>query len=411
MVLAAKRKRLSNHDTLTVSRSLKERMRAVVICVSRSWGGLEQIAAYDARQLSKLDLDVHFMCLKDSPIHQNLLDEPKLKLLPLDFQPRDFLDLRLRSICLDLTQKQGVNLFHCHQPSLLSSIIPWVYRNNRVVVLASRHIMNAHDKRNPFHALIYRRLDALIVMSQTLRENVLGTHPLRERQVKVIHYGLDFSRFNPEGIQRDLQRAEWGADADTILIGLVGRIDPAKGQSTFIKAAAGLLQSQRGPQNISTERKFKFVIVGEETRGRDSNHLGELQKMVEQFHLQDRIVFAGFKENIPEVMSALDIFVMPSRQEAFGLVAIEAMAMKCPIVISSGGSADEIVGKEEFGLLVRPDDAFDLRGRLTYLLDHPEKRKEMGERAREHVLKNYDRHVRLERTLNLYERMLRRRGM
>ncbi|MCB0386363.1 MAG: glycosyltransferase family 4 protein, partial [Bdellovibrionales bacterium] len=117
------------------------------------------------------------------------------------------------------------------------------------------------------------------------------------------------------------------------------------------------------------------------------------------------------QENIPEVMAAFDIFVMPSRQEAFGLVAIEAMAMECPIVISSGGSASEIVGQEEFGLLVRPEDAFDLQRQIRFLLKRPKERKEMGKRARSHVLKHYDREKRLLTTLELYERCLRRRGL
>jgi len=82
-------------------------------------------------------------------------------------------------------------------------------------------------------------------------------------------------------------------------------------------------------------------------------------------------------------MAGADIFVMPSRQEAFGLVAIEAMAMECPIVISSGGSAEEIVGaKSDFGLTIRPDDAFDLQRQLRYMLDNPMERVQMGQRGR-----------------------------
>jgi glycosyltransferase involved in cell wall biosynthesis len=188
------------------------------------------------------------------------------------------------------------------------------------------------------------------------------------------------------------------------VIGLVGRIDPAKGQATFIKAAAGLLKTRKSGD------KLKFVMVGEETLGSSAKHLEELRAMVRQFHLEDFVVFAGYQENIPEVMSAFDIFVMPSRQEAFGLVAIEAMAMECPIVISSGGSAKEIVGQEDYGLMIRPGDAFDLQQKLRQLLDSPDLRIKMGKRARGHVRKNYDRKARLAQTLGLYERALRRRS-
>jgi L-malate glycosyltransferase len=110
-------------------------------------------------------------------------------------------------------------------------------------------------------------------------------------------------------------------------------------------------------------------------------------------------------------MSAFDIFVMPSKQEAFGLVAIEAMAMECPIIISTGGSSNEIVGREEYGLLVHPEDAFDLQRQLRHLIDHPDARREMGARGREHVRKNYDRQMRIQQTLEFYERCLRRRSL
>ena len=140
----------------------------------------------------------------------------------------------------------------------------------------------------------------------------------------------------------------------------------------------------------------------------------ELKEMVRQFGLEEAVVFAGYQENIPEVMRAFDIFVMPSRQEAFGLVAIEAMAMECPILISSGGSSEEIVGSPgsgEFGLTVRPDDAFDLQNQLRFLIDHPIERVQMGQRGRQHVKANYDRQIRIQRTLNLYDRVLRIRGI
>ncbi len=383
---------------------LKGKLDALSVCLSHSWGGLEQVAANDAADASQLGLKVRMLCLEGSPIHETLSKRAGVEVLPLNFRPRDYFDFKLKRE-LDRLCDDGVNLIHTHQTSLLGSIVPWLWKRPQVALLASRHIMNNHDKRNFFHHAIYRRLDALIVMSQTLRRNVLDTHPLRDPQVKVVNLGLDFDRFDPAKVDATRQREAWNADAETLVIGLVGRIDPAKGQDTFIKAAAGLIKSMKG------NPKMKFIMVGEETLGRASEHLKQLKAMVAQFRLEEHVVFAGYQENIPEVMRAFDIFVMPSRQEAFGLVAIEAMAMECPIVISSGGSADEIVGKEEFGLLVRPEDAFDLQRQLRVLIDQPEARKRMGKRAREHVLKFYDRRVRLQRTLDLYSRALYRRSL
>ena len=391
------------------AQSLRPRLRTLVVCLSQSWGGLEQIAVNDAMDLCDLGLFTRFLCLEGSPTHEHLVrykeEGSRVEILPISYRPRDYFDFKLRSELNQIIESDRINLVHCHQPSLLASVVPWLWSREKVVIIASRHIMNRHNKRNPFHALIYKRLDALVGMSETLKANVLATHSIREKQVKVIHYGLDFDLFDPERVDSRAQRAAWGADETTAVIGLVGRIDPAKGQETFIKAAASLMRTPNGGE------KFKFVIVGEETLGSESHYLEELKVMVKQFGLEEQVVFAGFQENIPEVMQAFDVFVMPSKQEAFGLVAIEAMAMECPIIISRGGSAEEIIGKEEFGLFTRPDDAFDLQRQLRYLLDHPEERLQMGKKAREHVKKYYDQTVRLRRTLDLYDQMLKKRGL
>jgi glycosyltransferase involved in cell wall biosynthesis len=388
----------------TLASELRSRLSPLIVCISNSWGGLEQVAANDSLDLAQVGISTKVLCLEKSPIHEYLKEAEGIECVAIDFTPRNHFDFKLKPILKKLVYEQGINLIHTHQPSLLGSIVPWLWRKPDLIIMASRHIMNGHDKRDLFHRLLYRRLDSMIAMSQTLRKNILATHPLKDKQVKVIRLGLDFEEFDPEKVEAKQQRKLWGADEETTVIGLVGRIDPAKGQATFIKAAAGLSKNKKALE------KLKFVIVGEETLGSTGEYLEELKEMVKQFRLEDDVVFAGYQENIPEVMSAFDLFVMPSRQEAFGLVAIEAMAMECPIVISSGGSAEEIIGKEEYGLLMRPDDAFDMQSRIRHLLNHSEVRATMGKGARRYVVQNYDRWVRIQKTLEIYEWNLRKRG-
>ncbi len=384
--------------------ALRPRLRPLLICLSRSWGGLEQTVAYDAQELARYGFPVRVAVLQDSPIHRALAEKPGVHTFALDYRPRDTLDTKFRRDLEHWIDSGDVNLVHTHQTTLLGSIAPWVWRRKNVPLFVSRHIMSGHNKKNWIHSLLYERVDSLVVMSEALRENVLATHPVDPDRVDIVNLGLDFERFDPVKVDARRQRADWGAEADTVVIGLVGRIDPAKGQGTFVKAAAGLMK------RIGAGRKLKFVIVGEETLGSEDGHLEELKAMVTQFHLEDVVLFTGYLENIPEVMQSFDLFVMPSKQEAFGLVAIEAMAMECPIVISSGGSAREIVGAEEFGLLTRPDDAFDLQTKLRILIEDEATRRAMGTRARAHVKAKYDRRLRVTKTLALYQRGIDERG-
>jgi glycosyltransferase involved in cell wall biosynthesis len=400
----------------------------LVVCLSHSWGGLEKVALQDAFDLARDGVPIRFLCLRDSPVHRNLLlraaaessqtaggdKEGRRSVEPvaIDYRPRNSFDWKLRAE-LKRQIALGINLVHTHQTSLLGSLAPWLRRERGVALVASRHILNAHDKRTAFHRWIYRRVDALVVMSEALRENVLATHPVEQRQVRVIPLGLDFNRFDPARVDPSGSRAVWGAGPDTLVIGMVGRVDPAKGQATFIQVAAGLVQ------NPAAGSQLKFVIVGEETRrgpasdsdglvtgarssSEERSYLEELRALAVELGLKDQVVFAGYQEDVPGVMRALDLFVMPSRQEAFGLVAIEAMAMEKPVILSRGGSADEIVGGGAFGVLVDPEDARRLTRELRGLIASPELRAELGRRARQHVLSRYDRRARARQTRELY---------
>jgi len=186
----------------------------------------------------------------------------------------------------------------------------------------------------------------------------------------------------------------------------VGRFHPEKGQEIFIKAAAGLLKDRLSEGESGP--RLKFVLVGEESGGGEAPVLDELREMVRQFRIGEHVIFEGYDERVAETMLGFDLFVMPARRESLGLVALEAMAMECPVILSDTGSAREVVGsQQEFGLTFRSGDAFDLQRRLRTLVTDRELREAMGGRARQHVVTQYDRSLRLPGLLEIYERCFR----
>lgn len=381
------------------------------LCLSHSWGGLEQTAAEDALEIARQGLRIRVACLQGSPLHEHLVHNEKeagsLTVVPLDFTPRSYLDLSMRSLLLRQIE-DGVSLVHTQQAGLLWNIAPWLWSRPKVSLFASRYLVAEQDRGSFLQRAIYGRLDALLVMSESLRANVLATQPIRERRVRLVSPGLDFEKFDPARVDARAKRASWGADEQTRVIGLVGRIHPRKGQETLIKAAAGLLKESFSKRRIALPR-LKFVMVGEETLGSTQEYLGELRAMVQQFGIQDHVVFSGYEENLPEVMRAFDVLVMPSGHESFGIVALEAMAMECPVILSDVGSAREWIteGDQEFGLRVRPEDAFDLQKQIRQLIEKPDWAREMGARARERAISRFGRKARLFRILSLYERSLK----
>lgn len=379
---------------------LSKELHVLVVMISDAWGGLEQTALGDVRLLMQQGFRVTLLVKQDSPIDRTVtMESPQIRRVYCPEKVRNYFDAGLFRLLRQLIDQDGVNLVHLHQTSLLGSVVPPLLRRRHVALVVSRHILNSHNKRDPLHALIYRRVDYMLVLSHTMRRNLASTFPLPEKKLRIVNLSIDMDRFNPNIIEGSPMREDWGIPANAFLVGLVGRIDPMKGQDLMIKALA---------QVRKTYPDVFGVIMGDETPGLDGRYLKELQEGIRQLHLEDCIVLQPARKEVPEVMAALDLFVMPSWSEAFGLVAIEAMAMGVPCILGRGGSAEEMAlgsGAE----LVRPQDAYDLARKIILLRNSPEVRSEMKRQGRAYVLEHHAKQVRLQKTLDVYARCYRRR--
>lgn len=390
-----------SHETLEEIRDrLAGELHVLVVMISRAWGGLEQTALADVRLLMHSGLKVTVLIRENSPIDNAIkMESPQIKRVYCPDHVRNYFDGGLWRQLRHLIDEQAVNLVHCHQTSLLGAVVPALLRRPHVALVVSRHILNSHNKKDPFHALLYRRVDYMLCLSQTMRRNLASTFPVPEKKLRIVNLAIDLERFNPNVVERSQMRREWGIPDDAFLVGLVGRLDPMKGQDLLVKALA---------QAKKTHPNIYGVMVGSETPGLDGRYLKELQEGIRQLHLEDSIRVLPARKEVPEVMAALDLFVMPSWSEAFGLVALEAMVMGVPCLLGRGGSAEEMAagsGAE----LVRPQDAYDLARKIILLLNSPGVRNEMKSRGRAYVLENHSKQVRLQKTLEVYARCYRRR--
>jgi glycosyltransferase involved in cell wall biosynthesis len=116
-----------------------------------------------------------------------------------------------------------------------------------------------------------------------------------------------------------------------------------------------------------------------------------LEALTQQLGLTRTISFLGAVEHrqVPEILKNVDIFVMPSIQEEFGVAAVEAQAMEIPVVATRVGGVPEVVSDGETGILVEPGNSGQLAQAILTLIENPALRRQMGERGRRHVLDNY----------------------
>ncbi|NUM87924.1 MAG: glycosyltransferase family 4 protein, partial [Bdellovibrionales bacterium] len=238
---------------------LSGHLHVLVVLLSDSWGGLEQTALADTRRLVKNGMKVSFLVRDGSPVDHVLQQEsPHIRRVHSPRKVRNWLDFQFMQQIRELVDVDGVNLVHLHQTSLLGSVVPALWGRRHVALAVSRHILNNHNKRDPLHALIYRRVDFLLVLSHTMRNNVVATFPVREKRVRTVNLGINVQRFNPNTVDRNVMRDEWGVAKDAFLVGVVGRLDPAKGQDVLVKAL---------PRVAHDIPEVMGVLVGNETPG------------------------------------------------------------------------------------------------------------------------------------------------
>jgi len=213
-------------------------------------------------------------------------------------------------------------------------------------------------------AAIARLADRVIVISDHLRRFYRDVEGIPEDKLVRIYYGLD-----DEGPPADptAVRREFGIDAGTPLVGVVARLEEAKGHRHLLDAFARL-RAEMPPARL--------LLAGSGLQE------GALRAQAAALGLGEAVIFAGFREDVDRVMAALDLVVLPSLWEGFGLVLLEAMRAGRAIVATAVSAIPEIVVDGFTGVLVPPRDERALAAAMASLLRDPPRRAAMGEAGR-----------------------------
>ncbi len=225
-------------------------------------------------------------------------------------------------------------------------------------------------------------------------EGVARSRRERERvpaaTLTTIPNGIDLARFDP---RRDVGplRAALGLPDGVRTIGIVGRLHPAKGHPELFEAVRQLLD-----QGL----RVAVLAVGEgELRG-------ELEGLARRLDLDGTVRFLGRRDDVPELLNVLDVYVMPSRWEGLPIGLLEAMAAARPIVAAAVGGIPEVITHGETGLLAPPRDPPALAAAVRRCLEAPDEARRMGEAARRVVRARFDVATMARRYEELYEEVL-----
>jgi glycosyltransferase involved in cell wall biosynthesis len=259
---------------------------------------------------------------------------------------------------------------------------------------------------DPLKRLLLRLVKALaaavVVQGERLREARTGSDPKLAGKTVVLYPGIDLRDFDPDRCDpqaRARLREEWGVPGDAPLIGMIGNMNRFKGHAYFIRAA----------QRIKEQAKTaKFIVVGRKL-DTDPDYWEQMQRVTAECGLTDDLIFAGFREEIADVLSSWDVFVLSSVLESCPNVILEAMAMRVPVVATDVGAVSELVLDGRTGFVVRPQNAEAIaRAVLAYLTMPREQVRNMTDAARKRVENMFGVDIMAGQQYQVYERVSQR---
>ena len=245
-----------------------------------------------------------------------------------------------------------------------------------------RHIWHIHEITvNPkwfvrfTGFLVNKYSNHVIVVSKAVKSHWL--HYIDEDKIEIVYNGIDYSSYLTD--KTDLRR-ELSLGDDAVLIGMVGRVHFWKGQDYFLKMAKELEE---------VDSRIVFIMVGDVFPGYEGLSV-QIDELKRDLGLTEKVYNLGFREDIGNVMNALDIFVLPSTNpDPLPTVILEAMASGRPVVATNHGGAIEMVLDNKTGLLIPWDDEVAASEKIKPIILNKELRIQMGEKGRMRVLNNF----------------------
>jgi len=236
-------------------------------------------------------------------------------------------------------------------------------------------------------SLIARGVDRFLVASSDAAGHLATAIPPSATRTDVVPNGID-----PNAYRRSpdpLLRTELTGGSQRRILLVSARLDPHKGHAILLEACRDM-------------RDVQVVIAG------DGPERGSLERLADLLQMRDRVVFLGFRADIPELLAVCDVVVLPTLREAFGLALLEGMAAERPVISTRVGGPEEIIVDGESGLLVPPRDPVAMGGAVRRLLHDPWLALQLASGGRARVEEHFTFDSVTAQTVHVYEDILER---
>lgn len=382
------------------------RLKIAQIVTRMDVGGVPDHVMTLARELSAHH-DLTLVAAEFHPMHAAELSALGVEQIVLPFArlPDPMTDLRALRGLRQLLRARRFDIAHTHMSKaallgVLAARTLWA----RPLLVNTAHNLGSLALANPVARAVFRvydwlllgrATDAVIVVSERVRAQVLALRLIRPDRVTAIPNGIALHRFAARSERAGTVRAAFGIGEDQVLVVCVARLVWFKGLDTLIAAFAAV--APRCP-------KAHLLIVGEGPLAED------LAAQSRDLGLSQRITFAGLRNDVPDILAASDIFVLSSVSEGMPISILEAMASGLPTVATDVGGVRELVAEGETGFVVPARDAPAFAAPLERLCQDKALRKTQGAAARARAQAEFGGAAMAKRTEAVYAKALARAG-
>ena len=375
-----------------------EKRRSILFVVrTLDIGGAEKQMVSLAKHLKKEKHECHIFSLEvNGPLEERLI-EMGIPVYSGGFK-RD--DLNRVPWKLFSVQIQLIRVVRRLRPRVVHSFLPLMTfmgalaaRMNRVpLVITSRRALGTHQERyfilKPFDQLASRLSNCVTVNSKAVWDDTVNRDHVDASKLRLIYNGVDPAPFEAAHNQREEVRGALGLEADEKVIIVVANFILYKGHSDFLKAAREV---------ISQIPKVRVLLVGE-----DRGIQKDVERQAEEFGIHNFIQFLGRRDDVPHLLAAADLSVLPSYEEGFSNVILESMAAGLPVVATRVGGNSEAVVDGASGWLVPPRNPSIMAEKIVDLFGDPQRATSWGKSGSDRVKENFTIEKMVEAHLKLY---------
>ncbi|MFY8078218.1 MAG: glycosyltransferase family 4 protein [Flavobacteriales bacterium] len=314
-------------------------------CSSISWGGLEMNSVRYAQALQQENFEIQIYGVEGNSFFQMATDLG----LPVQAVPRNkkYFDFNHARSLAKIFQKDGIEIVHFRDNRDLE-FLGWVkfFSSGKIRLVYHQAMQLGVPKKDILHTFRFNRIDVWVSTLDYMKKQVLSHTKFPEKKLHVIPLGTNIDSTSIHS--KEEARKLLNLPSAKFLVGVVGRLDEKKGQLEVIQALSMLKEK---------EKDIHVVFIGDKTKNEAEAYVQKLNDAIELNHLQNKTSFLTHQYDIQKLYGAFDLVIVPSWEETFGTVTIEAMASGVPVIGSNTAGTAEILGNETFLFQARnPED-------------------------------------------------------